>query len=203
MRCTRSRSPPPSASAAPGRGRMCAGSTNCREPLAVGFQNAVTCLDLGFCAARWYSLMRPPRTGWRLICCWVGSPVGWPGRGGRGARLRWGRRRLQGRAYSAGTDRRCRSPGISIRSVTSVRAVSTNLSADAFAGGLRGGIVTASMPAPARAASNGRGELPGPVADQEPECRGRLTGVHQEVADLLQGPRPVRVRGDPGDVRAA
>ena len=41
-----------------------------------------------------------------------------------------------------------RSPKISIRSVTSVRAVSTNRSARAFARGLRGGIFTASIPAP-------------------------------------------------------
>jgi hypothetical protein len=45
--------------------------------------------------------------------------------------------------------------------------------------------------------------LPGPVADQEPECRGSLTEVHQAIADLLQSPRPVRVRGDPGDVHGA
>jgi hypothetical protein len=46
----------------------------------------------------------------------------------------------------------------------------------------------------------GAGELPGPVADQEPEVRDPITGVHQEIADLLGGPRPVRVRGDPEDV---
>ena len=34
------------------------------------------------------------------------------------------------------------------------------------------------------------GELPGPVADQEPEVRGAITEIHQEVADLLCGPRP-------------
>ena len=39
------------------------------------------------------------------------------------------------------------------------------------------------------------GELPGPVADQEPEAGGAVTQVHQEVADLLNGPRAVRVRG--------
>jgi hypothetical protein len=33
----------------------------------VGFQNSATSLDLGFYAARSYSLMRPPRTGRRLI----------------------------------------------------------------------------------------------------------------------------------------
>jgi hypothetical protein len=48
-----------------------------------------------------------------------------------------------------------------------------------------------------------RGELPGPVADQEPEVRGAITQVHQEVADLLCGPGPVRVGGDPGDVHVA
>ena len=33
----------------------------------VGFQNSATGPDLGFYAARSYSLMRPPRTGRRLI----------------------------------------------------------------------------------------------------------------------------------------
>jgi len=47
------------------------------------------------------------------------------------------------------------------------------------------------------------GELPGPVADQEPEARGAVTQVHQEIPDLLGRPRPVRVRGDPGDVHVA
>jgi hypothetical protein len=45
-----------------------------------------------------------------------------------------------------------------------------------------------------------RGELPGPVPDWEPGTRGAVTQVHQEVADLLHGPRPVRVRGDAEDV---
>ena len=49
----------------------------------------------------------------------------------------------------------------------------------------------------------GSGELPGPVADQEPEARGPITEVHQEIADLLGGPRPVRVRGHPEDVHIA
>jgi hypothetical protein len=43
--------------------------------------------------------------------------------------------------------RRCRWPKISIRSAASVRAVSTNRSAKAFARGLRGGIFTASFDA--------------------------------------------------------
>ena len=41
------------------------------------------------------------------------------------------------------------------------------------------------------------GELPGPITDQEPEVRGAITQIDQEVADLLDGPRAVRVRGDP------
>jgi hypothetical protein len=44
------------------------------------------------------------------------------------------------------------------------------------------------------------GELPGPVSDQEPEARGSITQIHQQVADLLHGPRPVRVRCDTEDV---
>jgi hypothetical protein len=35
--------------------------------LPVGFQKSATGLDLGFYAARSYSLRRPPRTGRRLI----------------------------------------------------------------------------------------------------------------------------------------
>ena len=45
------------------------------------------------------------------------------------------------------------------------------------------------------------GELPGSVADEEPEVRGAITQIHQEVADLLHGPRTVRVRADPEDVQ--
>jgi hypothetical protein len=49
----------------------------------------------------------------------------------------------------------------------------------------------------------GSGELPGAVADQEPEVRGAVTKVHQEIADLLGGPLAVRVGGDPQDVHVA
>jgi hypothetical protein len=47
------------------------------------------------------------------------------------------------------------------------------------------------------------GELPGPVAGQKPEVRGPVTKVHQEISDLLRGPRRVRLRGDPQDVYVA
>jgi hypothetical protein len=59
------------------------------------------------------------------------------------------------------------------------------------------------MPALARTAPGGFGELPGPVAGQEPEVRGAAAEVHQEVADLLGGPRPVRVGGHAEDVHGA
>jgi hypothetical protein len=57
-------------------------------------------------------------------------------------------------AYPSSTVRRWRWPRMSIRSVTSDRTVRTNLSAYAFARGLRGGVFTTSMLAPARTASN-------------------------------------------------
>jgi len=44
------------------------------------------------------------------------------------------------------------------------------------------------------------GELPCPVTDQEPEIPGMIAGIHQEIADLLGGPRPVRVRGHSRDM---
>jgi hypothetical protein len=54
----------------------------------VGFQDPATGLDLGGYAARSYSLIRPPRTGRRLIRSWDRSATGWSGRGGRSWRLR-------------------------------------------------------------------------------------------------------------------
>jgi hypothetical protein len=56
-------------------------SATCRCP--VGFQNSATGLDLGFHAARSYSLMRPPRTGRRWIRLRERPATGWSGRGGR------------------------------------------------------------------------------------------------------------------------
>ena len=38
-----------------------------------------------------------------------------------------------------------------------------------------------------------RGELPGPITDQEPEVRGAITQIHQEVADLLGCPHPIGI----------
>ena len=49
----------------------------------------------------------------------------------------------------------------------------------------------------------GAGELPGAVADQEPEVRGAIAEVHREVADLLGELRTVRIGGDPEDVHVA
>jgi catechol 2,3-dioxygenase-like lactoylglutathione lyase family enzyme len=63
-------------------------------PPPVGFQNSAIGADLGFYAARSYSLMRPPRMGQRWIRFWERSATGWSGRGGWSWRLRWGRRPL-------------------------------------------------------------------------------------------------------------
>jgi hypothetical protein len=46
-------------------------------------------------------------------------------------------------------------------------------------------------------------ELPGPVTHQVPEARSAITQVHQQVADLLRGPRPFGIRGHAEDVHAA
>ena len=45
-------------------------------------------------------------------------------------------------------------------------------------------------------------ELPGSVADEEPEGGGPLAEVHQQVAGLLRGPRSVRMAGHAQDVRS-
>ena len=54
----------------------------------------------------------------------------------------------------------------------------------AFAEGLRGGIFTTSISAPASTASNAPVNCPA-VADQESKLCGAITQVHQQVADLL------------------
>ena len=58
------------------------------QPRPVGFRNSATGPGLGFYAARLYSLMRPPRRGWRWIRLRERSVTGWSGRGGRRWRLR-------------------------------------------------------------------------------------------------------------------
>ena len=45
--------------------------------------------------------------------------------------------------------------------------------------------------------------LPGPITDEEPEPRYLFAEVRDEVAGLLRGPRPVRVRGHAQDVQVA
>jgi hypothetical protein len=67
----------------------------CDDVLApAGFQNSATGLELGVYAARSYSLIRPPGTGWRLIRSWERPAAGWSGGGGCSWRLRRGRRPL-------------------------------------------------------------------------------------------------------------
>jgi hypothetical protein len=70
----------------------------------------------------------------------------------------------------------------------------------AFARGLRGGIFTAWMPGPARTASDDARNCPARSRTRNRKPRGAITGIHQEITDLLGGPRSVRMRGDPGNV---
>ena len=86
---------------------------------------------------------------------------------------------------------------MSIRSVTSVRTVSTNLP-QKRSRECSGGIFTASMPTLAKSASNDAVNCP--VPDQELEVRGVIAEIHEQVADLPCGPRPVRVRGHAEDM---
>jgi hypothetical protein len=45
-----------------------------------------------------------------------------------------------------------------------------------------------------------RGELAGPVTNQKPEVISPLAQVHEQIARLLSGPRPVRMRRRTNDV---
>jgi hypothetical protein len=41
----------------------------------------------------------------------------------------------------------------------------------------------------------GRGELTGPISDEEPELGDAIAKIHHQIADLLGSPLTVRVRG--------
>jgi hypothetical protein len=169
----------------------------------VRFQNSATGLDLGFYAARSYSLKRPPKDGpaldplLREVCDWVVGP---------------------GRAELAAA---MGSSSVAVRLVFGQNQAQMSFAEDQhLVGDLGPGGEHEPFRISVRPGTSGRdlhrldtgtgqdrvdrlGELPGPVADQEPEVRGPITEVHEQIADLLGGPRPVRVRGDPDDVHVA
>ena len=169
----------------------------------MGFQNSASTLDLLLYAARSYSLMRPPRTGRRLIRSRAKSARGLvgPGRAELAAAVRsssvivpdvLGQDRPQvpftedqhpigdlgpgGEHESLGVSIRARAPGRDLHC------------SDACAGQDR---------------VEGFGELPCAIPDQEPEVLGVIAEVHQEIADLLSSPRSIRMSGDPQDVDVA
>src|SRR3954471_5486964 len=90
-----------------------------------------------------------------------------------------------------------------MRSVTSVRTVNTRRSAKQFARGHRGGILTTSMPASAKTASNEAVNCPARSRTRNRNRAPLFVEVHDEVAGLLGGPRPVGVRGHAQDVQVA
>ena len=99
--------------------------------------------------------------------------------------------------------RRCRSPKIRMRSVSSVLAVRTKRSAKQFARGHRGGIFTVSIPAPARTASNEVVNWPARSRTRNRNGGGTVVEVHQQVTGLLGGPGSGRMAGRPEDVHVA
>src|ERR1019366_3761433 len=101
------------------------------------------------------------------------------------------------------TSCRCRSPKISIRSVTSVRAGEHEPLRNSARPRTSGRDLHWLDTGAGQRRIERIGELSSPVADQEPEVRGAVTEVHQEVTDLLHSPRAVRVRGHAEDVHVA
>ena len=162
----------------------------------MGFQNSAIGPDLGFYAARSYSLMRPPRTVRRLIRSWeVNDGVVGPGRPELSAAMGAppvvvGRIVGQDQPQMPFAEDQHPvgdfGPGcehepfrISIRARASWRdlhGLDTSIGQDCV---------------------KRCGELPGPVTDQESEARGAITQIHHEIADLLYSPRAVGVRGNP------
>ena len=105
--------------------------------------------------------------------------------------------------YVASTPRKCRWPKISMRSVSSALTVRTNRSAKQFARGQRGGIFDHADAGIGQDRIKRHCELAGAVPDEEPELGDTLTEIDHQVADLLGGPLPVRVRGRPQQVHGS
>jgi hypothetical protein len=105
--------------------------------------------------------------------------------------------------YRARTVRRCRSPKIRMRSVSSGFCRPH----ESFGEAVRSRTPRRNLyGVDARAGQDGierRGELTSAVADEEPEPGGMVAEVHQEVAGLLGGPRSSSVTGRPEDVHVA
>ena len=137
--------------------------------------DSATGAELGFYAARWYSLMRPPRIGRRWIRSRERSATGWPGRAELAAALGappvvvglvLGQDRLQRPlaedqhpVSNLVPDGKHEPFRISIRS----RAARRDLHS------LNPGVGQDRV--------KRRGELPGPVPDQEPEVRSPITQI--------------------------
>jgi hypothetical protein len=104
-----------------------------------GFQNSAARVDLRTSAARSYSLIRPPRIGWRLICCWSGVRAGMIG-----AWREKSPRPVWSPTVAMGAVLGKYGPQVPLTedqdgSASSVLAVSTSRSAKQFARGHRGG----------------------------------------------------------------
>ena len=168
-----------------------------------GSRTPLRVLIWGFYAARSYSLMRPPRTGRRLIRFRERSATGWSGRG-----------RLELAAAMG-------APSVVVGLILGQDQQQMPLAEDQHpVGNLGPGGEHEPFRMSVRARAARRdpygldpgigqdcvkryGELPGPVADKEPEARGAITQIHQQVADLLYCPRPVRIRGHAEEVHVA
>ena len=101
----------------------------------VGFQNSATGVDLGFSAARSYSLMRPPRTGRRWICSWERSAQRVVGTERVELSAAMGAASVVVGLYWARIIRRCRWPKISIRPAAQDRFSADLLCVDVGHGG--------------------------------------------------------------------
>src|SRR5690242_21643120 len=80
------------------------------------------------------------------------------------------------------------------------RSVPTNRSANEFARGVRTGVLITRVPFPVKAPSNAAVNLLSRSRIYELEPSGPVAEVQEEVAGLLGGPGPGKVRGDAQDV---
>jgi len=92
---------------------------------------------------------------------------------------------------------------MSIRSVISVLAVRTNLFGIGVGTRTPGRNPYGVDASAGQDRIKGSSELPGTVADKKLEVRSVVAEVHQQIADLLSGPWPVRVRCDSEDMDVA
>jgi hypothetical protein len=168
----------------------------------VGFQNSVMGLSSGYAACS-YSLIKPPRTGRRVIrlSFAVGDRVVWPRRAELATAVG------SPTVVVSGVGRQDGSQVLFAEDQHTVGEFGSGGEHESFGEAVRSGAARRNLHnVDTHVCQYGVErcrELTGSVADEKPEFGGPITKIHQKITGLLSGPRAVRVRRQAKDVHVA